>query len=406
MFEIIFALVFGLFLGVACGLLPGLHPNTTIPIVLSLSFLFDPLSLAIVLITSAVVNSFLNFIPSILLGAPESENALAVLPGHALLMQGRGYEAIKLSVLGGLGAVLFVLLTLPLFAAAVPFVYSQTRSFVHWLLIFVVCYMILSENSMKNRIFAFVVFALSGLLGLIVLGDVSGVSGVNEPLFPMLSGLFGLPILFLSIRQKTKLPESFSFEQERLGNKTIFSGVAAGSIAGILAGLLPGIGSAQATVLAQEAVGREEADVAKRKFLIAVGGVNTADVIYSLFAIWLLGNPRSGIAVAVSNLVAVGFEQVLVFTAVVALAAGFAAYLTLKLSRKAVFLLKRLDYPKLCKWVFVLICVLIVLFSGWAGLAIAAIAFSIGLVPNLAGIRRSHCMGCLLLPTILFFAGI
>lgn len=298
----------------------------------------------------------------------------------------------------------FVLLTLPLFAAFVPFVYSQTRSFVHWLLIFVVCYMILSENNMRSRFFAFVVFALSGLLGLIVLNN--NIGGVIEPLFPMLSGLFGLPILFLSIRQKTKLPESFSFEQERLGNKTIFSGVAAGSIAGILAGLLPGIGSAQATVLAQEAVGREEADVAKRKFLIAVGGVNTADVIYSLFAIWLLGNPRSGIAVAVAKLVTVGLEQVLIFTAVTIIAAGFAAYLTLKLSRKAVFLLKRIDYSKLCKWVFVFICVLIDLFSGWFGLVIAAIAFSMGLVPNLAGIRRSHCMGCLLLPTILFFAGI
>jgi len=38
--------------------------------------------------------------PSIFLGAPEADTALAVLPGHALLMEGRGEEAVRLSAIG------------------------------------------------------------------------------------------------------------------------------------------------------------------------------------------------------------------------------------------------------------------------------------------------------------------
>ena len=71
MFELFLALLIGIIFGVVAGLLPGLHPNNTIPIILGMSFLFGPLPTAVILVTSGVINSFVNFIPSILLGAPE-----------------------------------------------------------------------------------------------------------------------------------------------------------------------------------------------------------------------------------------------------------------------------------------------------------------------------------------------
>ena len=86
MLELLLALAFGIAVGTVCGLLPGLHPNNAIPIILGLSFLFPPLSAAIILISAGIVNSFVAFIPSILIGAPEGDNALSALPGHRLLM--------------------------------------------------------------------------------------------------------------------------------------------------------------------------------------------------------------------------------------------------------------------------------------------------------------------------------
>ncbi len=395
MLELLLALLFGIVLGTVCGLLPGLHPNNTIPIILGLSFLFPPLSAAIVLISAGIVNSFVAFIPSILLGATEGENALSVLPGHRLLLQGRGYEALKLTAIGGFASVLFALLTLPVFVLIVPKLYFLIRPNIHFLLIFVVAYMIFSEKG-KGKFYAFVVFALSGIFGYTVL-DI--LDAGNEILFPLLAGLFGLPLLLLSIKNKTALPEIISFESETIRKRTAIKPAIIGSLAGVIAGLLPGIGSTQATVLAQAG---EKDD---RKFLMAIAGVNVIDIMYSILALWLIGNPRSGIAVAVGNLVKIDLNMILFFLPVILASAAAGAFLTLKLSRTAVFALRRINYQKLCLYVFVFICVLVFAFTGFFGLAVAGIALSIGLIPNFANIRRSHAMGCLILPTILYFAG-
>lgn len=392
MLELLLALLFGIALGTACGLLPGLHPNNTIPIILGLSFLFPPLSAAVVLISAGVVNSFVAFIPSILIGAPEGGSELSALPGHRLLLQGRGYEALRLTVIGGLAGVLFAVLTLPVFALAMPKVYSFIRPNVHYLLIFVVSYMIFSEKG-KGKFFAAAVFALSGTLGYVTLN-----LGGNEILFPLLSGLFGLPMLLLAIKSKTTLPETFSLESGELRKRDVIKPAIIGSVAGVIAGLLPGIGSSQATVLAQA---KNE-----RTFLMSVAGVSVVDMVYSILALWLIGNPRSGIAAAVGTLVSVDVNTALVFLSVILSAAGAGAFLTLKISRAAIFAIRSLDYQGLCLHTFVFVCALIFVFTGFFGLAIAGLALSVGVVANLADIRKSHAMGCLILPTILFFAGL
>lgn len=395
MIELLLALAFGIALGAVCGLIPGMHPNNTIPIILGLSFLFPPLSAAVVLISAGIVNSFTAFIPSILIGAPEGDNALSALPGHRLLMQGRGYEALKLTVVGGLTSILFAIFTLPIFALAVPSIYGFLRPNIHFLLIFVVAYMIFSEKG-KGKAFAAAVFFLSGALGYLVL-DVINIG--SEALFPLLSGLFGLPMLLLAVKNRTRLPETFSFECGELKKSELIKPAIIGSLAGVVAGLLPGIGSSQATVLAQ--AGNKE----ERTFLMAIAGVNVVDIMYSVLALWLIGNPRSGIAVAVGTLVSIDMNMIFVFISAILAAAGAGAFLTLKISRAAVFAIKKLDYQRLCLYTLAFICVLIFAFAGVFGLAVAGIALSVGLIPNLANIRRSHAMGCLILPTILFFMG-
>ena len=82
--SITMVLILGCFAGIITGLLPGIHTNTVAALVLaSLSVLlhyFSPLSLGIFLTSMVVVHSFVDFIPTIFLGAPEAETALGVLP--------------------------------------------------------------------------------------------------------------------------------------------------------------------------------------------------------------------------------------------------------------------------------------------------------------------------------------
>jgi len=396
MLELLFALALGIVLGVVCGILPGLHPNNTIPFVLGFSFLFEPVQAAIILIAAGVSNSFVNFIPSIFVGAPDAGSELSALPGHRMMMQGRGFEAVRLTVIGGLGAVFLSILLLPVFSFVFPLLYRLMRPVLHWILLAVVFYMVVGEEGTKGKMLAVYVLLVSGLLGYLLLDVLS----IRDPLLPMLSGLFGLPMLLLSVKDKVRLPEGMSFGYESIGRKAILSSVSVGSIAGMLAGLLPGVGSSQATVIAQEAVG-EKSD---KKFLMAIGGVAVSDVIYSVLALYLLGNARSGIAVAVGNLMAVGLDQVLLFLSVIVASAGIGAYLTLRLTKTAVAFLRRTNYSKLCLLAFASMIGMIYFFSDLTGVAIALVALSIGLIPNVAGIKRSHCMGCLIIPTIIFFA--
>jgi len=398
MLELFLALSIGIIFGIVAGLLPGLHPNNTIPMILGMSFLFGPLPTAVILVTSGVINSFVNFIPSILLRAPEESTVLGVLPGHKLLLEGRGFEAIKLCVMGSLGGVLFSIATLPLFVFFIPTLYEFIRPHVHWLLIAVIGYLILTERG-KNKFFALGIFILSGILGLIVLNNFS-----DAALFPLLTGLFGLPMLLMSIFKKTKIPEKFSLKEEKIEKRNLFSCISIGSLAGIVAGLLPGIGATQSTILTQQAFGKKKED--GREFLISIGAITTCDIVYSILALYLIGNARSGIAIGVSKLLEVGFSETLIFIAFIIISAGIATFVTLKMTKISLNFLKKIDYQKLCLYTSIFLFVLTIIFSGLIGILILIVSIAIGLIPNYLGVRRTYSMGCLILPTILFFAGI
>lgn len=400
MLDIILAVLFGISIGIVTGLLPGLHPNTLIPMVLSLTALFDPLTMSVILVSAGISNSFVNFIPSILLGAPEADSALSVLPGHKLLLEGRGYEAIKLTVIGGLGAVVFAVLSLPLFGLFVPNLYNFLRPQLWWILTLVIVYMILSEKKGTKR-FAVITMLFSGILGIIVLNNFD-----SSMLFPMLSGLFGIPLLMLSIGQKVSMPENFNFEETPMPKYSKFLSVITGAVAGVIVGLLPGVGSSQAAVLAQQTTDRSSPEMAVRKFLIAIGGVNMSDFVYSLLALWIIGNPRSGIAVAVGQLITLDANVIMILIASILVAAGFSAYVTIRMSRKIMPVFRRLNYTRLCVATAVFITLLVFLFSGPLGIFVLAVSSAVGLIPNISGVKKSHAMGCLLIPTILFFAAL
>jgi putative membrane protein len=397
MLELMLAMLLGSVLGIVAGILPGLHPNTIVPIVIGLSPIFGAMPTAIILVSAGVINTFINFIPSILLGAPEDSTALGVLPGHKLLLEGRGYEAIKLCIVGCLGGILFAIVTLPAFSFIMPFLYGVIRPHIHWLLILVIGYLIIEESG-KKIFHALLYFLLAGFLGLIVLNNFG-----DSILFPLLTGLFGLPMMLASIFEKTALPDKFTYDEDKMDRKSVLSCIGVGSLAGIIAGLLPGIGSTQSTILTQQ-IFKKGND--SRQFLISIGAITSCDIVYSIFALWLINNPRSGIAIGVGKLLEVGLGEILIFIAVILTSAAIATIVSLKITKLMLGLLKKIDYRKMCISVLVFLLALTVIFSGIAGLGILIVSTAVGLIPNYVNIRRTYGMGCLLLPTILFFSGI
>ncbi|MGB3943907.1 MAG: tripartite tricarboxylate transporter permease, partial [Methanothrix sp.] len=103
--PLLISVILGFILGTVSGLTPGLHSNNFAALMLALSPAFfwlglDPVDLAAAILAASVAQTFLDIIPSIFIGAPDAETALAILPGHEMMLEGKGIEAVRLSALG------------------------------------------------------------------------------------------------------------------------------------------------------------------------------------------------------------------------------------------------------------------------------------------------------------------
>ncbi|MDI6881169.1 MAG: tripartite tricarboxylate transporter permease, partial [Desulfitobacteriaceae bacterium] len=242
------------------------------------------------------------------------------------------------------------------------------------------------------------IFGMSGILGVLALD--TNLSVGDATLVPLLSGLFGISVLVESVSHRSCIPSQNLDEGSE--TKARFLPLCSGAGAGILTGIIPGIGPAQGTVLAQLATRSRSTE----DFLVSVSGVNMAKALYSFVALFAIGRPRSGAAVAVGRLLEVGTGELIFLVGVALLAGGIAAMLSLKFGQIAARKMGGLPYRKLCVAVIAGMVGLTVYFCGPMGLPMLATATAIGLLPARFGVRRVHCMGVIMLPCILYFSGL
>jgi putative membrane protein len=402
-FQIVLFTLLGVGLGVVAGLVPGLHVNITLPLLFTASTFIglDPYSLAVLIVATAITEVFVDFVLAIFLGAPDADVALSVLPGHRLLIEGRGYEAVRLAVIGGVGGLIFSLLTIVLLAGSFRWLYEMSRPHMHYFLTLVILLMIFSERRLRRMGAAALIIGLSGLLGVLVLN--SAIVPPQRTLFPTLTGLFGLSTLAISLVGRVQIPQQQIDTVLRISSGGILKSIVLGGLAGVAIGFLPAIGVSEAATAVQYLGGAGEV----RSFLVTLGSINTANDIFSLISLYLVYNPRSGASVAIQRILGeLTLADVLLLVGVMCFATGIAAPLTLCLARRIPKWLEKFDYGKVCLSVIIFVTVLIALLTGPLGLLIAFTSTAMGLLCARLGIRRSHCMGVLLLPSIFFFAGL
>jgi len=190
--ELLLFLTLGIVFGVIFGLIPGVHPNTIVLLIpLFLSLDINPLNLITFIVAVGITNSIIDTIPSILLGVPDAGNELSILPGHKMLLAGRGYDAIKLTSIGSIYSLILVFLLLPLLILFLPAAFSWMKSYIYLILIFIVAVMVFTE---KKKTLTLFVFFMAGSIGLL-----AGKLPVNNTLtlFPIFAGFFGLSQLLL-----------------------------------------------------------------------------------------------------------------------------------------------------------------------------------------------------------------
>ncbi|MBS3155126.1 tripartite tricarboxylate transporter permease [Candidatus Woesearchaeota archaeon] len=363
-------------------------------IISSASFLLSLTSataVGVFIIAMSIVHTFTNAIPAIFLGAPEESTVLAVLPGHSLLLQGRGYEAVKLTLIGGLFGLMTVILLLPLLIIFIPLIYNFINDYIVFILIFISVYLIFRD---KLKYWAFIIFTLAGILGIITLN-----LPMQNNLFPLLSGLFGTSGLILSIKDKVNIPKQ-EIKSDLLPKKELTKSIGSGVIASILVGLLPGVGSGQAAIVASSF----SKEWSKRSWLILVGSIDTITMFLSIVGYYTIRKARSGSIVALSKLMEnFTINDLILFVGVSLVAAFIAIVITLVIAKYAAILMTKINYQLTCVSIILLIVILSFVLTGFIGFLVLLVSTFVGLLPALKGVGRTHLMGCLILPVILFF---
>ncbi len=397
--ELLLFTLAGCILGIFTGLTPGIHVNTLGIIMLGLAGSINQFFIAALIISMAITHTIFDFIPSIFLGAPDPDTALSVLPGHRLLLEGRGLEAVYLTAVGGLGAMAAALLVFPVLLLSLPAAYYASRPYIHILLAMIAGVMILTEKSMKKKAAGFSCFLLSGILGLMLLDSYFLPTGLL--LFPIFTGLFGISSLLISMEGITRIPKQ-DISNPDIPRKAAAAGILKGLFSGSIVGTLPGIGAAEATVLTQEITRRRD----EKEFLISIGAINTIVALFSMIALYTISKPRSGAAVFIDKIIgAFGFNELIFLLGVSLVSTGISVLLILRIAKAMAFHMQKINYKKTTAVVIGCLIALTIILTGLNGLLILLVATSIGVLPPLLGVKRSSLMGVLMLPLILFYSG-
>lgn len=400
MFCLILGCLVGVVLGTISGLVPGIHSNT-IAGVLSAGagpalIILGPEGVAATIVSAMVTHTFLDGVPSTLLGVPDPDTVLSALPAHRLCLSGHGEEAIRISAMGSATGFIGCLPLFLLFLVLMP----PLQEWIDWgigLIILAAAGILIVFSKAPG--WALLLFGVSGLLGLFAFQYdyfTTGIFGVGEVLLPLLTGLFGVPVLLASMQATTTIPAQV-FTGLHIAPKTIVSQGLRGSIAGAIVGWMPGFSSGTANALVALRNGDPERGNT-REYLLATSAANTSNALLCLAALYAVERMRSGAMVALASLELPPLTLLLLVAGVVAI---LAYLITIAVSRNSARFM-RIDQPLIAKIVLIFLIILSFIFCGPFGIVLLGVATLLGMVPSLVEIPRIFCMGSIMIPVMLY----
>jgi putative membrane protein len=376
----------GMVLGAFSGLLPGIHSNTVATLLSALPI--PPGSFAYIIAALVGAHIVFSFFPSIFLSIPDDTVVASVLPGHKMALEGRGRQAIEVCALSAVLAAFASAVLLPIALIAIPIAYSAIRPHMAALLAAASLFLIASEKEAKKAALALAVFLLCGAFGLATMR-----AGIADPLFASFSGLFAASGILLSFTATKKIPEQ---KDEEL-KVDFLPYVAAGVLFGAASDLFAGIAApAQIAVFASVFLPTSQA----RKFLALVSSIAASHSVFAFAALVSIGKAREGAIATANSISPINAAELPALAGALLLSISASAFILAILARHA-GKLQNIDMKKLNLAVLAYLVFAVALISGAQGLLVFATATSIGMLPPLLGIRRTHVMGLIIIPSML-----
>jgi len=425
MAVLLFALI-GTLLGSLLALIPALHIYNVAGLLLLLTLkmenLLAPEQLTWLFLGMVVGYAMLNTIPSVFFSVPDDSTVFVVLPAQKYLFQQRGYEAAVLTGLGGLGGVVVLVALTPIASSWLPLLRRILQPHLAWILLVVILFMLMSEwpkgsdraktgggkflEAWTGLAAGLLTFALSGILGFVLMyRNIVPAEMAFQNLLPAFMGLFAVPWLLQNMLGQVQLPPQHLANTVDLTPALWLRGVGAGAAGGLFAAFFPVVTGGIGGFLAGHATAQRD----DRLFLVSQGASKIVYYVggFLLFFVPGLHLTRGGMAWMVSTVFSAHTPQAY-YQAVgaIAVSGALAFLLLLVLARPVARLVGRVSTRWLSAGTLLLLLVIVLGFTGLGGLAVAAVAAGIGLIPVMWGSRRMNCMGVLLLPITLNMLGL
>jgi len=416
-FFVIMISVAGAALGTFTGLVPGIHVNTLAVLMVSfypllssvLSEMFPseyiPILVASCIISAAVVHSFVDFVPSVFLGAPDPDEVLNVLPGHRMLLDGNGMIAVRSAAIGSLvGSMTAVAVAVPMQLILSGGFGEYLESITFSVLLITVIVMMTHERG-TGMIWAFALFLISGALGIIcmfIADEPIGIIPGGNLLLPLLTGLFGMPAMLLSLNNGD-VPEQTDDNKFPVGPIPGLKG----AIAGGIVGWFPGITATAGAVLLSSALPEKGSE----KFISLVASIGSASAVFALVTLSVGGYGRTGTMLAAGEVLGDsisgfgnGIFLLMLLSVTVASFLGYA--ITIRSGRSMAGFVRNRDMNRMNRIIILMMIILVALMTGMYGLLILLASTVAGLIPTAANVSRVHLSGCLILPVLILNSGL
>ena len=377
-------LFLGIITGTITGLIPGIHSNN-VSLLLLASPLFGFEALVFTL-SMCITQSFVDFIPAIFIGAPSTDTFEGVLPGHKMFLEGRGFEAICLTVFGGIIALVFGIILLNPFSIFISESWEGVRFFIPTILLFILGIIIFNEQNARKKVVVIFVILFAGSQGLMF----------TDQIFPLIVGYFGLPTILYSLNKTPLLKKQTNDAVIEI--KTFFDGII-GIIGGIIVSILPGIGSN----LAAGTIRLFRDKIKTKNYLVLLGSINTSAFFFSFSVLFILEKTRNGAMVVLREQLFFTNEEYFLGIATMLLAGGFGGVITIFLAKKATNFFSQ-NKTKIFSIASIIVMVVSVfLFNGFFGLFVLFFASTLGFFVILQKVNRSSCLASLIIPTMFFY---
>jgi len=419
----------GMLIAAAASLVPGLHIYNVIA--LTMVFVFEVKELFpnmdMMVLTSFMVGLVVGFsmlftISSQFFQPCDDSSRYIMLPHEKFLFERRGHEAVLLSAVGGMVAVFFISVAIPIFGTYFSGLRKILTPHLYWIIGAVMVFLLMTEwpkdpgtgpTPLKKMfdgwgalLMGYLCFVLSGLLGVFTFFRTTvPVDSAFQSLMPVFVGLFAIPSQITTILAGVRYPPQHVAKSAEVYAEDVVRGSASGLLAGSFASMIPAMTPGPAMLLS----GHATVTGGDRQFIIGGGAGRMMYYVGALLFFFMPGVflRRGGAAINISLVFVPETDaQFYLVTGIIALTGALSFLLVFGYSRMSIWIARKVNYKWISALGMAIMAALVWHVTEWQGLVIMTTATFIGLIPNYWHTRRINLLAVLLVPMFLSLSGL